>query len=339
MSGALARQIVTVSVAAGILDRMRDKDLRQSLRIFGIATRAELLASGLSRDQVATAVRRGELLRAGCGVYARQDVVEGYLHLAGGEHVMRAAAAVAAMRGAVLSHESAAQLHGIDLLESRGAQVTVTCRPEHGRRGPAGIKVHTAVLPPDHVGSARLGLPMTTPARTVVDLSRQLEFRAGVVAADSALHRKLTTKAELQSVLAACSQRRGIERAIGVAEFADGRAESPLESIARVAFRDFGLPPPQLQVWLGGTVEPVGRVDFYWPHYRTIAEVDGAAKYEDPMRAKAQLRRDKFLREEGFEVVHFDWQEVTQTPQAVAAAIRAAFRRGRVSAAAPRAAG
>ena len=252
---------------------------------------------------------------------------------------MRAEAALAAMPGAVLSHESAAQLYGIDLLESRGAHVTVTCRPEHGRRGRAGIKVRTTVLPADHIGSAPLGLPMTTPARTVVDLARQLEFRAGVVAADSALHRKLTNKAELESVLAACSRRRGIQRAIAVVEFADRHAESPLESIARVAFRDCGLPPPQLQVWLGGTMEPVGRVDFYWRQYRTIAEVDGAVKYEDPARAKAQLRRDKFLREEGFEVVHFDWREITQTPEAVAAAIRAAFRRGRISAAGARATG
>jgi hypothetical protein len=153
------------------------------------------------------------------------------------------------------------------------------------------------------------------------------------------LHRKLTSKAELRSVLAACPRHRGIQRAAAVVDFADGLAESALESIARVAFADCGLPPPQLQVWLGGTVEPVGRVDFYWQRYRTIAEVDGAAKYDDPARARAQLRRDALLRAEGFEMVHFDWREVTQTPQLVAAAIRVAFRRGQLSATAPETAG
>ena len=66
-----------------------------------------------------------------------------------------------------------------------------------------------------------------------------------------------------------------------VVEFTDQRAESPLESIARVALRDCGLPPPDLQVWLGGVVEPGGRVDFYWKRYRTVAEVDGDLKYQD----------------------------------------------------------
>jgi very-short-patch-repair endonuclease len=90
--------------------------------------------------------------------------------------------------------------------------------------------------------------------------------------------------------------------------------------------------PPILQ-------PPPDHRDRRWLDYRTIAEVDGAVKYEDPARAKAQLRRDKFLREEGFEVVHFDWREITQTPEAVAAAIRVAFRRGRISAAAAAGAG
>jgi hypothetical protein len=50
----------------------------------------------------------------------------------GGEHLMRAAAAIAAIPGATLSHESAAQLYNIDLLGSPGLAVTLTCRPERG---------------------------------------------------------------------------------------------------------------------------------------------------------------------------------------------------------------
>ncbi len=149
------------------------------------------------------------------------------------------------------------------------------------------------------------GLSLTTPARTVIDLARPLDFRAGVVAADSALHSKLATKEELRSVVAACRHRSGIGQAEAVVDFADPLAESPLESIARVVFQDCGLPAPILQAWLGGTAEPVGRVDFYWRRYRTVAEVDGAIKYADPSRARAQLRRDALLRADGYEVVHF----------------------------------
>ncbi len=83
-----------------------------------------------------------------------------------------------------------------------------------------------------------------------------------MVSADSALYRGKVSKAELEAVIAACSRWPGIGRARGVVEFSDGRSESPFESISRVAFRDGGLPPPELQVWVGGDGGPVGRVDF-----------------------------------------------------------------------------
>ena len=72
----------------------------------------------------------------------------------------------------------------------------------------------------------------------------------------------------------------------------------------------------------------IGRADFFWKQFNTIAEVDGALKYADPDRARQQLRRDADLRDAGFEVVHFTWQEITQAPEYVAASIRAAFARG-----------
>jgi len=110
--------------------------------------------------------------------------------------------------------------------------------------------------------------------------------------------------------------------------FADGRAESVLESISRVAFDELGLPPPGLQAWVGDEDEIIGRADFLWRAYRTVGEADGAVKYADPARAMAQLERDARLRAAGFEVVHFTWREITRTPEQVAATIRTAFRRG-----------
>jgi predicted transcriptional regulator of viral defense system len=297
-------------------------------RIADIATTAELLARGVSAGQIRTRVRRGELLAIGRGAYASGTRARELLSLTGGAQLLQVAAAAAVIGPeSVVSHESAAFLHNIDLLGTRTAQVTLTCPPQRGWRGPTGVRLHAADLPPAHVTSDATGLRLTTPARTVVDLARTLTFRAGVVAADSALHRKLATKDELRSIVADCRRRSGIGQAEAVVEFADALAESPLESIARVVFRDCGLPPPALQAWLGGTTDPVGRVDFYWQKYRTVAEVDGAIKYADPLRAQAQIRRDSLLRADGFEVVHFDWHDITENPAHVAASIRTAFRR------------
>ncbi len=272
--------------------------------------------------------KNGALIPVFRGVYADPVRALQYLRLTGGEELLRCAAAVAATGpGSVVSHQSAAALYGIDLLVQPGAGVTLTCRPEHGWHGRAGIHVYAVELPADHV-STRWGLPATTPARTVVDLARTSDFRAGLVAADGALHRRLTSKAELRAVIAALPQRRGIVRAAEVVEFAAMEAESPLESIARIVFRDCGLPAPELQVWLGPSEKPIGRVDFYWEQYRTIVEVDGAMKYDDPSRARYQLRRDARFRAEGFEVVHFTWQDINYAPLLVARLIREAFERG-----------
>jgi very-short-patch-repair endonuclease len=82
-----------------------------------------------------------------------------------------------------------------------------------------------------------------------------------------------------------------------------------------------------LQAWVGDEEKVVGRVDFLWRAHATIGEADGAIKYSDPSRALAQLQRDTRLREAGFEVVHFTWDEIILVPGQVAASIRAAFGR------------
>jgi hypothetical protein len=64
------------------------------------------------------------------------------------------------------------------------------------------------------------------------------------------------------------------------------------------------------------------------PRSRPRAGHGGAIKYADPDRARAQLRCDSLLRDDGFEVVHFTWQQITQAPELVAASVRKAFRRG-----------
>jgi hypothetical protein len=170
-------------------------------------------------------------------------------------------------------------------------------------------------------------VPVTSVARTVVDLARASAFPAAVVTADSALRDRRVSKAELDSVIAACVRWPGIGRARKVAAFADGRSESALESLARALFHQHGLPVPDLQVWVGDD-EVIGRVDFLWQAYRTVGEADGALKYSNQQVAVAQLRRDARLRDAGFEIVHFTWGEILRTPNEVVATLRRAFQRG-----------
>jgi len=291
-----------------------------------IWTTAEWRANGLTVAQMRTLVRSGDLVRVRYGVYATKRAVMSVEGSQRRAHTLQVAAVVAAVgRDTVASHQSAATIHGLDLLNRPGQLVTLTRSPlrPSNRAQSDGILFHMAELPAKHV-TKLFGIRVTTVSRTVVDLARTSPFKAAVVAADSALRADKTTKAELADVCEACKQWPGITRAREVVEFSDDRAESVLESCARVVFRQQGLEPPELQATIHGDAFAY-RVDFYWPAHRTIVEADGLAKYADRKDLLEQFRRDRLLRDAGYKVVHFTWRELFETPEAVVARVRAAF--------------
>ena len=70
-------------------------------------------------------------------------------------------------------------------------------------------------------------------------------------------------------------------------------------------------------------------IDFFWREYSVVAEADGLLKYQSGADAIAELKRDRLLREAGFEVVHFTWDELFREPERVVSRIRAALARAR----------
>ena len=301
-------------------------------RLAGIATTAELVAGGMSRGQLGRLVQRGAWLQLAHGVFAPAGLVAAASGDAAGKHAVRVAAALARTAGAAASHHSAALIHGLDVLGRQAVEPVALTRPPgttSRRASRPGVHIHIATLPQGDVVTWR-GLPVTSVARTVVDLGRASTISGGVVVADHALHTKRVSKAELHLCITACAGWPGIQNARRAAAFADARSESVLESISRVAFHEYGLPPPDLQAWVGSKDEVIGRADFLWRAYRTVGEADGAIKYADPSRAISQLDRDARLREAGFEVVHFTWQDITRSPAQVMVRIKTAFQRGSV---------
>ena len=283
-------------------------------------------------------VRDGDLCLLRPGVYAPTATVTSLVHdqrgtktRHAGEQLLRLAAALAATGSqSVGSHRSAGQVYGLGLVGRDLAQVTEITRAPGARGGHTarlGVLVHVARLPPDHAVSYR-GVPLTSVPRTVIDLARTVPFAEGVAIADSALNARLTSKAELAAVIADCPRWPGLQRAREVTAFSDARSESVLESLGRAVFHQAALPPPDLQVWVGDDGEVIGRTDFLWRRYNTIAEADGAFKYQTPDRARAQLERDARLRAAGYEVVHFTWPQITRAPAQVIEDIQVAFRRG-----------
>jgi Protein of unknown function (DUF559) len=229
-------------------------------------------------------------------------------------------------RAALVSHQSAALLHGLSLLNSLPADTVTLTLPTAkpwNRPPTAGVVFHCADLLAEHV-TRLYNLPVTTAARTVVDLARTLPFVDAVVVADSALHAEKAVKPELRQILDSCAGWPGVKQARRVVGFADERAGSALESAARVVFDEFGLDPPELQVTIHLPTHAF-LVDFFWSAHRVIVEADGLAKYTADKDLIAQFQRDRLLRDEGYKVVHFTWRELFKTPELVIARIRQAF--------------
>ncbi len=284
-------------------------------------------ALGVSADLMRSLVRSGDLVRMRRGVYATRraaDWAEGNQTRA---HVLRALAIRTTVgRAAVVSYQSAALLHGLSLLDSPPIDTVMLTLPtarSWNRPAAAGVVFHSADLPAEHV-TRLYNLPVTTAARTVVDLARTLPFVDAVVMADSALHAEKTAKPELRQILDSCVSWPGVRQARRVVSFADERAGSALESAARVVFDESGLDPPELQVTIHLPAHAF-LVDFFWRAHRVIVEADGLAKYAADKDLIAQFQRDRLLRDAGYKVVHFTWRELFKTPELVIARIRQAF--------------
>jgi hypothetical protein len=126
-----------------------------------------------------------------------------------------AAALAAVGPGTVGSHRSAALIHELELLGRQQAGTVAVTRPlgsGGSKTARPGICLHTSALPAGHV-TVRRGVPVTSVARTVVDLARTSPFRAGVVVTDSALRVGQVSKAELHAVITTCGRWPGIQRA------------------------------------------------------------------------------------------------------------------------------
>ncbi|HSZ40831.1 MAG TPA: DUF559 domain-containing protein [Trebonia sp.] len=304
---------------------MTQRDLPEAVGNFMVGTRAHWLARGLSYQQLRTLVSAGELVQMRRGSYVTRSALD----WAAGDprriHVLHVYMAMDLVgQGCVASFQSAAVMHDLALFTRPGNAVTLTV-PPGGRRGSraGGILVRTAELPLVH-RDTMFRVPVTSPTRTVADLARTLPFMEGVVVADSAMHKDLTSGPEVAGALELCAAWTGVARARRVVAFASPNAESAFESCARVIFARHIKETPEVQYSIEG---PGYRftVDLYYAKHRTIVELDGAVKYETKKDLLDQFSRDRTLRDAGYKVVHVTWKELFGTPELVIGRIRKAF--------------
>jgi hypothetical protein len=275
--------------------------------------RPALLAAGHTDDDLRRLRAQRRLTAVRPGAYVPSD--DPRLDDAVARHALAVRATVRTLSpDAVVSHVSAAVLHGLPLWAVPLDRVHATRDRRTGGRRTALLHLHTVGLDPSEIDEVD-GVTVTSVDRTLADLARMLPFEPALVVADAALHRHRTSAAAFTAAVARAAGRQGSPRARRVAAAVDLRAESPGETCSRVAIARAGLPAPTLQY----EVPEIGaRTDFYWEEFRTIGEFDGKVKYGRALRPGqtpgdvvfAEKRREDALRDLGFEVVRWTWDEL-----------------------------
>ncbi|NEK94221.1 type IV toxin-antitoxin system AbiEi family antitoxin domain-containing protein [Modestobacter muralis] len=263
-------------------------------RRLGLLTTAELTASGTTRTEIASAVRRGTWVRLRPGVLVTAaDLAE--VERTGRRPGLDALAATAALGrpSAVLSGATAAWVWGLP--RPRTAEPTVELTDPHRWRRGHGWLMTRALLPDDEV-TVRGAYRVTTAARTLVDVARSWPEVHAVAAVDAALLRGLTDRDELARVLERQAIVPGIPRSVRAVALSDERAESWLETYGRLTFAALGLPPfvPQVELWVDRRLIKV--VDGWYPEAALAVEFDGRVKYRRPAYGRTpeeELWREK----------------------------------------------
>ena len=147
------------------------------------------------------------------------------------------------------------------------------------------------------VSPSRRSVSATSPAWTAVEVARSLRRPRALATLDAALRSGTCQRVGLRRAAAQQAGRRGIVAVRDLIPLADGMAESPMESEARLAMIDGGLPRPVLQYEIIDGNGELRRVDFAWPEERVAAEYDGIDWHSGPEAMRRDRRRQAALQD------------------------------------------
>jgi Transcriptional regulator, AbiEi antitoxin len=316
-NGAAARMSVPAATLSGM-----ESELPPTLRNLarsqaGVVSRSQARQAGLSADMIKFRVRSGRWRQMHPGVYATFT----------GEPSRRArlwAAVLSAGPGAALSHEAAAELHGLSDKQADPVQVTIP----HQRRvvAPPGISVHRARRA-GQVVQGHTSPPRTTIEETVLDLTqtaRSFDDVCGWVT--RAVARGLTDEAGLRQAMTARTKLRWRTDLSELIVAAAGGDHSVLEfRYDRDVERAHGLPAPDRQVPFAAPGGRRGRRDRVYTEYGVVVELDGRLAHpaENQWKDKA---RDNAAAARGKQTLRYGWAQVKWEACATAAEVARVLR-------------
>ena len=275
----------------------------------GVVTHTQLLELGFTRDAIKHRIRTRRLHPVWRGIYAvgRPDLTR---------HGLWMAAVLACGPGAVLSHDSAAELW--ELLEPRSNLIHVSARHGSARRL-RGIRAHRRqALEATDVTEHR-GIPVTAPICTLIDIAPTIERSRVEAAVTEGDKRDLLNLDALRAAVDAGVGRSGVGVLRTILDrrtfcFTDSELERRFLPIARRA----GLPKPATQAKVNGF-----RVDFYWADLGLVVETDGLRYHRTPTQQARDRLRDQTHTAAGLTSLRFTHGQVRYEPERVEAVLTA----------------
>ena len=282
----------------------------------GVATSAQIL-SHLTRRGFEAELKTGNLERIWQGIYCHGEPTD-ELRLRGLD--LSCGTAVPVCLG------TAAALHGFDT--EQPADFHVLSPPGSRLRSGDGLLVHRRGGAPLVMIGER---PATSPAWTAVEVARSLRRPRALATLDAALRTGTCSRPELWRAAVEQAGRRGIVAVRDLIPLADGLAESPMESEARLAMIDGGLPIPELQYEIIDGNGDLRRVDFAWPDQRVVVEYDGIDWHSGADAMRRDRKRTAALLDVGWVIIAIVFEDVRYRAWEFVARIDTQLRRARAA--------
>jgi very-short-patch-repair endonuclease len=272
-----------------------------------LVTRRQLIDFGLGIGAIDDRVKRGDLRILYRSVYLLAPTT--------GPHTWEMAAVLASGANAYLSHQSVGHLYRVlPYVPRPGARhVTVVAR-NPGRR--SGITVHRVVSLERTEVSRECGIPVTSLARTILDLACELSHGDLEQAIAEGFARNRLSRAKLVAQLELRSGHRGAARLRGQLERTPARTRSRSERRLLAAVRRAGLPEPEVNAPFGHW-----EVDLLWRGYGLAVEVDGYSSHSSPRAFERDHRKTVDLQDAGLRVLRFSSDQLRDDLRGVVARI------------------
>lgn len=296
-----------------------DRRITTFLRVNGgVITRKEALALGMASSTLTKWLELGHLVKVGHGIYVQPGVLDSE------DTLLRAATRAL---DAVVTHESAARLHGIDGLDPSRVTISVPVRRSNRFEG---VIVHQLTDLREADTTQIFSLPITAPTRTVLDLAAVLPPRLLASCLDQAVRMKLTTYEATADLLEAIARKGkpGVTKLRSILKPRLGGnfvSDSTLETRLFQILEEGGLPRPTTQYKPSWLRKINGRVDLAYPKEQVIVEGDSQRWHGTPEAFQIDRTRDNLAQIAGWIILRFTWHDITRRPAYIVTTVERAL--------------